>query len=135
MEKVKNGVLDKYRVLLIALLSSLVITGVGFIDNYITNIILAGIGTLAYAIVGFLYSAHIISGKQAGKEAFIAISIILLLLGLAVYNGFVAFTHWLVSWPLWCKILVPSLLVAGIITTTVLIRLKNKKDLGKNKEK
>ena len=123
----KNN-LNGYKVILVALVSSLVITGVGFIDNYITNIILAGIGTLAYAIVGVLYSLNLIHGKNAGKEAFIAVLIILLLIGLAVYNGFIAFTNWLASWPLWCKILVPSLLVAGIVTTIVFIRLKNKKD-------
>lgn len=119
MEKVKNGGLDKYKALLTALLSSLVITGVGFIDNYITNIILAGIGTLAYLIVGILYSLHLIHGKNAGKEAFSAIFVILLLIGFVIYNGIIAFTHWLVSWPLWCKILIPVILVISIISVEI----------------
>ncbi len=115
----KNN-LNGYKVILVALFSSLVITGVGFIDNYIVNIVLAAIGTAAYAIVGILYSLHLIHGKKAGKEAFAAISIILLLVGLCVYNGFMVFTHWLSSWPLWCKILVPSLLVLAIIVTLIM---------------
>ena len=124
----KHNSFNEYKVLLITLISSLAITGIGFIDNQIWNTIFAVLGIMTYGIVALLYSAHIISGKQAGKDVNAVVFIILLLLGFYVYKGIVEFQQWLVSWPLWCKILVPILLTAGIITTIVLIRLKNKKD-------
>lgn len=125
----KNSSFNEYKVLLITLISSLAITGIGFIDNQIWNTIFAVLGITTYGIVGLLYSVHIISGKQAGKDAYAVVFIVLLLLGFYVYKEIVEFQLWLVSWPLWCKILVPSLLITGIITTIVLMSLKNKNSL------
>ena len=128
----QNNSLYKYKVILVALVSSLVITGVGFIDNHIISIILAVIGTIAYLIVGALYASNLIHSKDAGKEAYIAISIILLLIGLAVYNGFIAFTNWLSSWLLWWKILIPSLLFVGIVLIGFLLWIRDKKSKKHN---
>lgn len=122
----KHNSLNEYKVLLITLISSLAITGIGFIDNQIWNTIFAVLGIITYGIVGLLYSAHIISGKQAGKDAYVVVFVILLLLGFYVYKGIVEFQQWLVSWPLWCKILVPSLLFVCIVLIIVLMYLKNK---------
>ena len=94
--------------------------------------ILAVIGTLAYLIVGALYSSNLIHGKDAGKEAYVAIFIMLLLIGFPVYNIIVAFTNWLASWPLWCKILIPSLLFAGIVSIGFLLWIGDKKSKKHN---
>ena len=122
----KHNSFNEYKVLLITLISSLTITGIGFIDNQIWNTIFAVLGIITYGIVGLLYSAHLISGKRAGKDAFAIIFIILILVGFYVYEGIIEFQKWLISWPLWCKILIPILLTTGIIITIILMMLKNK---------
>ena len=67
-----------YKAVLIALITSISITGVSFLDDAIWNLIMAIVGVVAYAIVGVLYSIHAIHGKNAGKEAYAAVFIILL---------------------------------------------------------
>lgn len=118
--------LSLYKVVLVALITSLTITGIGFIDDKIWNIIMIVIGMLAYSIVGILYSLKIISGKDGGKEAYAAVFIVLLLLGYCVYQGIVAFQAWLLSWPLAVKIIVPTVMILCIALFIFLV-LKNKK--------
>lgn len=122
--------LNAFRGLLITLITATAITGVSFLDDQIWNIIMAIIGVATYAIVGFLYSIHLISGKQAGKEAYAAIFIILLIIGVLIYNGILKVEQWILSWPLYVKILVPSIMGAEIITIIIVLlinRFKQKK--------
>ena len=76
------------------------------------------VGMLTYSIVGLLFSFGLISGKNAGKDAYAAIFIFLLLIGCCIYQGIVKLQQWILSWLLYIKILVPSvlaLLIAGTI--------------------
>ena len=79
--------LNAFRGLLIALITATAITGISFLDDHIWNIAMAIVGVVAYGIVGLLYSAHLISDKKAGKEAYAAVFIILLIIGVLIYNG------------------------------------------------
>ena len=120
----KQDSLNYYKILLVALISSLSITGIGFLDSYFWNTVFAVIGMMAYTIVGILYSLHILTNRKEGRDAFIVVFLILIILGLFVYQGIMKFQQWLISWPLGIKILVPSALFVGIITVIVLMVLK-----------
>ena len=123
--------LNAFRGLLITLVTATAITGVSFLDNHIWNIIMALIGVVAYGIVGVFYSTHLISGKEAGKEAYAAVFIVLLIIGVFVYNGIIKVEQWILSWPLFVKILIPSIMFAGIITVATLLIVNR---IKKNKE-
>lgn len=123
-----NNNLVVYKTLLVVLISSLAITGIGFLDNQIWNTIMLIVGMIAYAVVGLLFSFGIIAGKNAGKEAYAAVFIILLLIGYCIYEGIVKIQQWVLSWPLFVKILVPiilGLLIAGTITILIVKKRKN----------
>ena len=110
-----------YKVLLVTLITSLSITGISYLDDKIWNIVLLVIGMTTYSIVGILFSIGLLHGKNAGKEAYGAIFIILLLLGYGVYCGIVNLQKWILSWALWIKITVPAILIAIIVIAIVLI--------------
>ena len=130
----KNNSLGFYKVILTTLITSLAITGISCLDDKIWNIIMLIIGMLAYTIVGILFSFGLIHGKNAGKEAYAFVFIILLLMGYCVYSGIVAVQNWIISWPLYVKIIVPSLLFTAIII--IIIRLlKKHKEKSKEYEK
>ena len=124
----KNNSLGFYKVILTTLITSLAITGISCLDDKIWNIIMLIIGMLAYSIVGLLFSFGLIHGKNAGKEAYAFIFIILLILGYCVYSGIVAVQNWIISWPLYVKIIVPSLLFAAIIIIIVQLLKKHKEN-------
>lgn len=122
-----NKSLTVYKILLITLITSLSITGISFLDDKIWNLVMAIVGVVAYAIVGGLYSIHAIFGRQAGKEAYAAVFIILLLLGYCVYQGIIKLQQWILSWPLALKIIVPSMMVLFIAETIIWLVIKSKK--------
>ena len=130
----KRNSLGIYKVLLVSLITSLSITGISFLDDKIWNLIMLIIGMIAYSIVGFLFSIRLISGKQASKEAYAAAFIILLILGYCVYNGIIKLQQWILSWPLYVKIIVPSVLVCLIAATIVLVVLISRRSAEDGKE-
>ena len=92
------------------------------------------IGMLAYSIVGLLFSLSLIRGKNAGKDAYAFVFIILLLLGYCVYSGIVAVQNWIISWPLYVKIIVLSLLLVSTIIIGLFYSLIKRKENNKNSE-
>ena len=92
------------------------------------------IGMLAYSIVGILFSLGLLHGKNAGKEAYAFVFIILLILGYCVYSGIVAIQNRIKIWPLYVKIVVPSLLFSAVIIVTIFYLLKKHKKNNKNDE-
>ena len=124
----KNNSLGFYKVILTTLITSLAITGISCLDDKIWNIIMLILGMLAYSVVGVLFSFGLIHGKNAGKEAYAFVFIILLLLGYCVYIGIVAVQNWIISWPLYVKIIVPSLLFAATIIIIVQLLKKHKEN-------
>ena len=123
--------LNAFRGLLITLITATAITGISFLDDHIWNIVMAIVGVVAYGIVGLLYSFYLISGKEAGKETYAAVFIILLIIGVLIYNGILKVEQWILSWPLYVKILVPSVMGAGIIVVSIFLIVNRVK---KNKE-
>lgn len=130
----KNNSLGAYKLLLITLIISLSITGISYLDSKIWNIVMIVIGMLAYSIVGILFSLGLLHGKNAGKEAYAFVFIILLILGYCVYSGIVAIQNWIKIWPLYVKIVVPSLLFSAVIIVTIFYLLKKHKKNNKNDE-
>lgn len=120
--------MKKYIALLTFLISSLTITGISFIDGKIWDVVFLIIGMIAYAIVGVLFSIGVLHGKQAGKDAYAFVTVLLLLGGYAAYNGLLAFKEWVISWPLFVKIVVPVVIVLLIIGIILLVVFKRKKE-------
>ena len=133
-KKDNSGSLSELRTLLVTLISAIVITGSSFIDNAIWTLIFAILGTIVYDIVGCLYSSHLIRGKKAGKDAYAAIFIIIILIGVVIYNGIIKVMNWISSWPIFIKILVLIIFVLGLIITFILI-FNEKKNNSKHNEK
>ncbi len=123
----ENKSLGVYKILLTVLCSSLVITGVSYIDDKIWNFVFLILGMITYSIVGILYSIKLLHGRSAGKGAYCAIFIILIAIGYCVYSGIVAVQNWIAQWQLWAKITVPSILVVLIVLTIIIIVYKKKK--------
>ena len=121
----------KLNALLVFLISSLAITGISFIDDQVWNVIFLVVGMVAYAIVGFMFSIGFLHGKQAGKEAYAFVFVLLLLGGYAVYKGLQQLKLWVLAWPLFFNFLVPSIIGLGIIAVVVLIVLVKKGIIGK----
>ena len=94
------------------LLTSTPIIGFSFIDNKLWQLIIAGIGAFAYACVRALYKFGIVDSRSEGSNADLIIFIIPLLL---VFFGIQWVMNWINSWSLVAKIIVPSVLGAGII--------------------
>lgn len=121
----------KLNALLVFLISSLAIIGISFIDDQIWNVIFLIVGMVTYAIVGFMFSIGFLHGKQAGKEAYAFVFFLLLLGGYAVYKGLEQLKLWVLTWPLFVKILVPSIIGLGVIAVVILIILFKKRIIGK----
>lgn len=116
------------------LISSLVITGISFIDGIVWDVVFVVVGLVAYAIVGILFSIGILSTKKQGSDAYAFVFFLLLLGGYGVYKALEALRNWILSWTLAAKIAVPSAISAAIIVGIVLtIRygIKNKEKLKK----
>lgn len=130
----KKNSLALYKVLLITLITSLTITGISFLDNQIWNLIMLIVGVASYAIVGALFSIGLLSGRDAGKEAYAAVFIILLLIGYCVYQGIVKLQEWILSWPLFVKILVPIFIGLLIVGTIAILIIKTKQKKNTNEQ-
>ena len=106
--------MKKLNALLVFLISSIAITGISFIDGKIWDIIFLVVGMIAYAIVGFLFSIGLLSTKKDGKDAYAFVFLLLLLGGYGFYKLLELIRNWILFWPLFVKILVPTLIITGI---------------------
>lgn len=113
--------MGKWLAFIIFLISSITITGVSFIDGKIWDIVFYIVGLIAYGIVGLLFSIGLLSTKNQGSEAYIIVFILLIACGFAVYKLLVAIRKWILSWPLFVKILVPSLIITSILVVAFFI--------------
>ena len=122
--------MGKFKTLLVALVSGIAITGISFIDGKIWEIMFYAVGLLSYTIVGALFSIGILSSRQSGRDAYILAFVFLALSLFGVYKILESIRNWIMSWPLFVKILVPSLIVAGLmiaITFVIIQMIKEKK--------
>ena len=116
--------MKKINALLVFLISSIAITGISFIDGKIWDIVFLAIGLVAYAIVGFLFSIGILSTRQNGKEAYAFVFFLLILGGFGVYKILKTIRNWILSWPLFVKIMVPSFIIAGMCVAIFFVARK-----------
>ena len=126
--------MKKINALLVFLISSLAITGISCIDGYIWDIVFLVVGMVAYSIVGILFSIGVLHGKQAGKDAYAFVFFLLILGGYGVYKGLEKLRLWILAWPLFVKILIPSIIGIILIATIVLIILFKKGIIGKKQK-
>ena len=130
MKTHKEDSLYTFVVLLTIAVSSLTITGVAAIDGQFWNILLKVLGLIAYGIVGFLISIGLLNGRKASLKAYAFILGLLILGAFEVYRLLSMFNQWVLGWPLFVKILVPStlfLLIVLIIVLKILISKRYKK--------
>lgn len=113
--------MKKWIVLLIFLLTSISITGFSYIDNLILDRVIAGLVALSTFIVGLLYKLGIIDTKREGSDAFKGVFVVLLIVALVTYLGIRKFQEWVLLWPLFVKILVPSVMGLVIVCVIVLV--------------
>ena len=106
--------MKKLNALLVFLISSIAITGISFIDGKIWDIVFVIVGLIAYSIVGFLFSIGVLSTRQNGKDAYMLVFFLLILGGFGVYKLLEMARNWILSWPLFVKIMVPSFIIAGM---------------------
>ena len=117
----KSKTLGVYKVLLTTLITSISITGISLLDDKIWNLVMLILGMVTYSIVGIFFSLGLISGRSAGKEAYSAVFMILLIVGYCVYQGIVKFQEWVLSWSPIVKIIVPGAILIMIVGTIILM--------------
>ena len=120
--------MKKWIVLLMFLLTSISITGISYIDNLILDRVIAGLVALSTFIVGLLYKLGIIDTKRDGSDSFKGVFVVLLIVALVTYLGIRKFQEWVLVWPLFVKIIVPSvmgLMIIGIIVIVIYDYLRN----------
>ena len=116
--------MKKLNALLVFLISSIAITGISFIDGKIWDIVFIVLGLIAYSIVGFLFSIGVLSTRQNGKDAYMLVFFLLILGGFGVYKLLEMARNWILSWPLFVKIMVPSFIIAGMCVAIFFVARK-----------
>ena len=116
--------MKKLNALLVFLISSIAITGISFIDGKIWDIVFVIVGLIAYSIVGFLFSIGVLSTRQNGKDAYMLVFFLLILGGFGVYKLLEMARNWILSWPLFVKIMVPSFIIAGMCVAIFFVARK-----------
>ncbi len=113
--------------LLIFLISGFVITGISFLDGKVWEVIFGIAGSIAYAIVGILIDVGLNLSKRDRSDLFWVILLILVVFIYKIYCALVVFKLWLMSIPLWIKILVVSAFGLASIFVGILKICKSKK--------
>ena len=125
----KSKTLGVYKVLLTTLITSISITGISLLDDKIWNLVMLILGMITYSIVGIMFSIGLISGRNAGKKAYSAVFIVLLIVGYFVYQGIVTFQEWILSWSPIVKIIVPVSILIMIVGTIILMFFSRQMDV------
>ena len=103
--------------MIIILIKSCSITSVGFIDNKIWDLVIAALSNISYYIVGLSYKSGLIKGEKVGSNAYSIIFII----GIIFTYTLIAKIHmWIMSWPMFVKILVPCIFIVLLFIVIIL---------------
>jgi len=125
----KTNHLGVYKIILVILITSISITGISFLDDKIWNLVMLIVGMITYSIVGILFSFNLISGRNAGKEAYSAVFIILIIIGYFVYQGIIKLQKWILSWPTITKVIVPIVMLVMIVGTIIFVIFSRQMDV------
>ena len=122
--------MKKISTLLIVLIVAAIIVGISFIDGGATwHKIFIVLGMVAFVLIAALFLARVLP-KHGAMETYVLIALFVILAGYGYYCLLTRLTGWVRSWPLWLKILIPSLLV---LMAVAVIALENNN--GKRKKK
>ena len=126
MKRGKGVSIKGLTTLLIFLISGFVITGISFLDGKVWEVIFGVAGSIAYTIVGILIDAGLNLSKHDRSDLFWVILLILVVFIYKIYCALVDFKLWLMSIPLWIKILVVSVFGLASICVGILKVFKDK---------
>ena len=112
--------MKKISTLLIVLIVAAIIVAISFIDGGRTwHTIFLVLGMVAFVLIAALFLARTL--PRNGKiDTYALIFLFVVLAGYGFYCLLNRLTGWVGSWPLWVKILVPSLLVLAAVAVIAL---------------
>ena len=131
MKSHKDSSINAFVTLLSVSISSLTVTGIAVIDGQFWNVVLKVLGLISYGIVGILISIGLLNGRKTSLKAYLFILGLLILGAFEVYRLLTMFKQWVLDWPLFVKILVPSVFFVFVVIIVMLkiIISKRKKNL------
>lgn len=106
------------------IIGTMIFSGIAIVDDLIIKISMGLAASIAFSLVGFLYTAGLISSKAEGGKARFSIFIILLCFFLFVFTQIVKGVMWLFSFPIWLYI---TIICIGAVTLTIVMIIKNRK--------
>ena len=102
----------------------MIFSGIAIVDDLIIKLSMGVAASLAFSIVGALYTAGIISSRADGGKARLFIFLLLLAFFLYVFTQIAKGIIWLFSFPMWVYIVLISV---GAISLIVIMILNNKR--------
>jgi hypothetical protein len=106
------------------IIGTMIFSGIALVDDLIIKISMGAAASLAFSIVGSLYSAGLITSKAEGGKARLYIFVILLGFFLYVFTQIAKGIIWLFSFPTWIYIVIIS---SCAIILVIFMIVKNKK--------
>jgi hypothetical protein len=109
------------------IIGTMLFSGIAIVDDLIVKLSMGAAASLAFSIVGSLYTAGLISSRADGGKARLVIFIILLTLFLYVFTQIAKGIIWLFSFPMWVYIVLISVGAVSIILIMVFNNKRAKK--------
>lgn len=101
------------------ILGTMIFSGIAIVDDLIVKLSMGVAASLAFSIVGSLYTAGLISSKADGGKARIVIFMVLLAFFLYVFTQIAKGIIWLFSFPMWVYIVLLSLVAILLILVMI----------------
>lgn len=101
------------------ILGTMIFSGFAIVDDLIVKLSMGVAASLAFSIVGSLYTAGLISSKADGGKARIVIFMFLLAFFLYVFTQIAKGIIWLFSFPMWIYIVLLSLGAISLILVMI----------------
>jgi len=106
------------------IIGTMLFSGIAIVDDLIVKLSMGAAASLAFSIVGSLYTAGLISSRADGGKARLVIFIILLTLFLYVFTQIAKGIIWLFSFPMWVYIVLISV---GAVSLILIMVFNNKR--------
>jgi len=106
------------------ILGALIFSGIAIVDDIIVKISMAAASSLAFSIVGALYTAGLISSRADGGKARLYIFIILLVVFLYIFTQIAKGVIWLFLFPTWIYIVI--VIISIIILISIMTNRQRK---------
>jgi hypothetical protein len=106
------------------IIGTMLFSGIAIVDDLIVKLSMGAAASLAFSIVGSLYTAGLISSRADGGKVRLVIFIILLTLFLYVFTQIAKGIIWLFSFPMWVYIVLISV---GAVSLILIMVFNNKR--------